>query len=192
LSALLPWLLLAAGLAGCAGSPEFHTETRPNSVLATAHTYTLLPPDDFTEQQVLQDAALRARMDELIRAQLAAKGLREAGKGQAADLLVRYVLSVQSEVLSPPPIGRPMSNTIGTVTMQAPVLVTAVDNLPHDVNARDVREGVMAVDVLAPESRDLLWRATISQVLGGGRDKILEHTQRTLDRAFRDLPVGAR
>jgi hypothetical protein len=188
LRSFTPLLVVLACLAGCAAGPEVHTETRPNSVLATARTYTLQPPDDFTEQKVLQDVDLRSRIDALIRAQLAARGLREVEKGASADLLVRYVLSSSSETLSAPPIGQPSSTFVGLV--RAPVV--GEDNLSHDVNSRNLREAVMAVDVLAPQSREILWRATITQVLGSGRDKNLDHAQGALERAFRDLPVGSR
>lgn len=188
--ASIAMFLLVIGLAGCASS-ELQTETRPNSILATARSYHLLPPDDFTEQQLLKDTALRLRIDAMIRGHLDARGLREAGDDARPDLLVRYVVNVQTEVLSPPPIGQPLSGAMGNLPMQTPILVT-VDNLSRDDNSRDLREGVMAVDLLAPATRNLLWRATITQVLSGSRDRILAQTERALDRAFKDLPVPAR
>lgn len=177
---------IALTLAACAG-PELKTEGGHDPLLAQARSYRLLPPDDFTEQQLLKDADLRGRLDAMIRQQLAARGLREQGDGGTADLLVRYVLNVNNAVISPIAIGQPRSTGIGADPQLAPELVSA-DFLPDDVRAREVREAVLAVDVLSPDRSRLLWRATLNEVLGKDREKNLAQTREALTRAFRELP----
>jgi hypothetical protein len=187
----LVWIPFALALSACS-SLNVTTEGKPGADLAAIRTYAWLGGSALTTPDALSNREVRERIDSMIRHHLAAKGLREVAAGQAADVLVQYWVALDIDVVVLPAAGAGLySSDIGH---DRPPSDVSVDSLGSSMGSVlpsasiPLRTGQLAVDLLEPSRRGLLWRATVEQPVTRDLDKVLAETDRGLARAFQGFP----
>lgn len=189
------WLIsLPFALALCAcSSLNVTTHAKPGADLASVRTYSWLGGSALTTPDVLSNADVRERIDAMIRRHLTSKGLREVPAHQNADVLVQYWVALDVDVVFLPAAGSHLySSDAGHDLPPSDVSVNSLIASKGSViqpPGVPLRSGQLAVDVLDPAQRSLLWRATVEQpVTTRDLDKVLAETDRGLAQAFQGFP----
>lgn len=178
-----------AASTGCGPSLVVNTDWNPAQVddMAAWQTFTWLEhEDDGQRYEDLDDVRIR----DAIARHLTARGYALAPRGQPADFLVAHHLSVEEHVRIHQP-----NYYGGWYGWYDPIYGPMYDPLGPAVGSGHVDEwqtGVLVVDLVDPETRELAWRGVAeSRPLGrtGNPARRIQILQEAVDEMLADFPV---
>ena len=167
------WLMLFT-LGGCVG-PDVQTAFDSTADFSSFHTFAFTGVTDRNQGGVLNNAILRKRIEEKVREQLTAKGLRQVSLEDHPDLLVHFWVGVKDKerIESTGPAG-PYAWRAGYYG--------------GGVTTYDYHEGTLIVDLAESSKKDLVWRATIVETLDDSPEANLEAADKGIAKAFESYP----
>lgn len=172
---LLPratWLLvLLLPFCSACATLDVATEHDPSADFSRYKTFSFADPADIGEERTADEAVLQDRIEPAISRELAAKGLRQIGPDQRADLAVYYWIAVKTTRRKAWRSGYGWGVTYGG----------AVPTYSH-------REGTLILDLVEPAKKELVWRATITAPLKNKRSENLDLAIKAVAQAFGDYP----
>ena len=166
---LLTLSLLTAG--GCA-EPVVRTDFDPSTEFSAFRTYTFTRLTDTDQGGVLENSLLRKRIEEMVRQQMTAKGLRQVNLEEHPDLLAHFWVAVQEKEnieSTGPRMGR-YGGGYGRVSTYR------------------YEEGTLIIDLLTPPQKDLVWRGTIVGTLSDTKEENMQILNKAIVKAFEDYP----
>jgi hypothetical protein len=164
-------------LAGCAASGSNVQVTRdPNADLSKYNTY-VFANSDPKQAGAIADPVVRRRIADIIAAQLAARGYQPAAQGQVPSLAVNFTGSTSQQQRT---------------FMEGPGMGYYGYGWRQDLGGFDnyqYRQGTLVVDLVDPKTKDLVWRARVTEALSESySDANWQKIEQSIAAAFKDLP----
>ena len=181
----------ALALSGCA-AVVVESQTVSAAEASAARTYYFLGGRSL-QGDLLADEKLRADLDAMVRRGLSAVGLQPAANAREADVLIQYWVNLDVEGKASRPAGQvDDSGGPGVVPMSPPMVGLPG---PEGLNSEKApllmasyREGLLVLDLLGPQTRNLLWRGTVRLDVRKDRERSLAELEGGLSRSLRSLP----
>lgn len=177
---LMAWLVLSLfAFAGCTG-PNVLTDFDRSADFSAFHTYAFAGLTDRDQGGVLDNSLMRKRIEELVGLQLTAKGLRRVGLEDRPDLLVHFWVSVKDKqvIQSSGMAGGPY---YGGRYGWGPGYYGGVTTYEY-------KEGTLIVDLAESSKKELVWRATIVEMLEDTPEENFEMANKGVAKAFENYP----
>ncbi|MCG3204601.1 MAG: hypothetical protein KCHDKBKB_01316 [Elusimicrobia bacterium] len=178
------WFLVAAVLSACATMGNVRTDYDEKADFGKFKTYAFLEAKEINESGLLSNNLIRERVEGLLRENLDAEGLKSVSLEQNPDMVIQYWVGVKNkqDIASIP------TNSTYYGAYYHDHWGTSYDRYV----TYDYREGTLIVDLIDRESKNLVWRAYLVQVLEDSKDKNLETARRSLKKAFENYPPQAK
>src|SRR5215831_18487880 len=123
--------------------------------------------------RVLDNSLLGKRIEDMVRQQVTAKGLRQVDVDEHPDLLVHFWVGVkEKEVVEStgPMVGPYGGRGYGGVTTY------------------QYKEGTLIIDLMTPPKNDLVWRGNIVGILSKAKEENMQMVNQGISKAFEDYP----
>jgi hypothetical protein len=172
-------LAVSLGVWGCGGL-KVQTDHDPAADFTTFQTYAFAGMTDVSQGGVLDNSLVRKRIDQMVRQQLAKKGLREVGTKDSPDLLVHYWVGLKEKqrVESTGP-------AVGVYGRRGPY---GWGGGYSGVTTYEYTEGTLIIDLVTPEKQELVWRASMVGTLEDSKEENLQMANEAIVKAFEDYP----
>ena len=164
-------LAVAAFATGAVHAGTVEVDFNPNAEFERFKTWEWAPGRDEGRQGVLADATMRDRVEKALAWNLEEVGLRPAGPGDAADVLVRYAGD---------------TGTGKTVTMSEGLGYDSLSPMYRTMRF-DEQVVTIIVDLIDASTKSLAWRLYINQKFGGPNDPP-DKLQRAVEKGFSKYP----
>jgi len=177
---LLVWMvsgLLVAG--GCAG-PKVITDFDHSVDFSSFRTFAFAGLTDRDQGGVLDNSLMRKRIEEAVGRQLTAKGLRLISVEDRPDLLVHFWVSVKDKQVV-------QSTGMGGGPYYGGRYMWGAGYY-GGVTTYDYEEGTLIVDLAQSLKKELVWRATIVEILQDAPEKNVEVMNEGVAKAFEQYP----
>ena len=176
----LAWLALGLlAFAGCTG-PKVLTDFDRSADFSAFRTYAFAGLTDRDQGGVLDNSLMRKRIEELVGRQLTAKGLRRVGLEDHPDLLVHFWVSVKDKQV--------IQNSGMAGGLYYGGRYGWGPGYYGGVTTYEYKEGTLIVDLAESSKRELVWRATIVEMLEDTPEKNLEMANKGVAKAFENYP----
>jgi Domain of unknown function (DUF4136) len=183
------WLALGLLAAGCASSgPTVLTDFNPSTEFAAFRTFAFLGISDRGLEVGPSDTSpVRNRVKEMIREQLAAKGVREVALDDHPDLLVHLLYGVKDlrRVQKNLPVGGLLGPLAKIYAYEEGSWVPVLAN--KSMTSED-HQGTLVVDLAESSKQKLVWRAVIRAVLKDNMQQNFGLARKGIAEAFKDYP----
>jgi len=169
-------LALAIGIlaAGSGHAGEVKVDFNPKAEFARYRTWAWIPDRDKGHHGVLMDATMRERVEKALSIRLREAGLRAAGEGETADLLVGYRGDTGQ--------GKTGSSNLGGLS--------SYDNPAYTSIQFTEQTATLMVDLVDAATKTLAWRLYIDQTIKGPNDPP-DKLSKALDKGFAKYPPSA-
>jgi len=164
-------------MAACASTPDIQTTFDFSADLGKYRTFAFVQ-GDAKSTGAITDHQVRGHLEQLIAAQLKARGYLPAAEGQTADLAVHFAghMAPKQRVFM---AGKPDPYDYGWDRAQA-----------GGYESVDSRQGTLMIDLVDLPRGQLLWRTRISDALSAGySEENRKKVEQSLSDAFRTLPA---
>ena len=170
---VIMWLTLTVLTAGGCVRPDVRTDFDSSAEFSAYRTYAFTGLTDRDQGGVLDNSLLRKRIEDMVRQQLTAKGLRQVDVDEHPDLLVHFWVGVkEKEVVEStgPMVGPYGRRGYGGVTTY------------------QYKEGTLIIDLMTPPKNDLVWRGSIVGILSNAKEENVQIVNQGISKAFEDYP----
>jgi uncharacterized protein DUF4136 len=178
---LIMWLTLTPLTAGGCVAPDVRTDFDSSAEFSAFRTFAFTGLTDTDQGGVLDNSLLRKRIEEMVRQQMTAKGLRQVDLEEHPDLLVHFWVGVKEKerVESTGP-------TVGPYP--GPYAGPYAGRGYGTVTTYEYKEGTLIIDLMTPAKNDLVWRGSIVGILSNSKEENMQLANQGIIKAFEDYP----
>jgi Domain of unknown function (DUF4136) len=170
---LIMWLTLTLFTAGGCVGPEVRTDFDSSAEFSAFRTFAFTGLTDRDQGGVLDNSLLRKRIEEMVRQQMKAKGLRQVGLEEHPDLQVHFWVGVKEK-----------ERVESTGPMMGPYGARGYGG----VTTYEYKEGTLIIDLMTPPKNDLVWRGSIVGILSNSKEENMQMVNKGIVKAFKDYP----
>ena len=174
---LIMWLtltLLTAG--GCVG-PDVRTDFNSSAEFSAFRTFAFTGLRDRYQGGVFNNSLSREQLEEMVRQQMTAKGLRQVGLEEHPDLLVHFLVGVKQK-----------DRVESTRPMMGPYADPPAMPGSGTFTTYKYEEGTLMIDLKTPPKNDLVWRGSIVGILSNAKKENARWINKGIVKAFEDYP----
>jgi len=178
---LILWLTLTLlTVGGCVG-PDVRTDFDSYAEFSAYRTFAFTGLRDRYQGGVFNNSLSQEQIEEMVRQQMTAKGLRQVGVEEHPDLLVHFWGGVKQKerVESTGPMMGPYSGP-----------AAGPSAMPGSGTFATYRyeEGTLNIDLVTPPENDLVWRGSIVGLLSNAKEENVQMVNKGIVKAFKDYP----
>src|SRR5215472_2891465 len=179
LRVLIMWLTLTVLTAEGCGGPDVRTDFDSSADFSAYRTFAFMGLKDRDQSGVLDHLLSWTRLEEMVRQQMTAKGLRQVGLDEHPDLLVRVWGGVKEKEL-----------VQSTGSMVGPYAGPSGARRYEEggVTTYKFKEGTLSIDLMAPPKNELVWRGSIVGLLSNVQEENMQMANQGIIKAFEDYP----
>ena len=178
---LIMWLALTLlTVGGCVG-PNVRTDFDSSAEFSAYRTFAFTGLRDRDQGGVFNNSLSQEQIEEMVRQQMTAKGLRQVGVEEHPDLLVHFWGGVKQKerVESTGPMMGPYSGpAAGPSAMPGSGTFATYK----------YEEGTLNIDLMTPPENDLVWRGSIVGLLSNAKEENVQMVNKGIVKAFKDYP----
>lgn len=178
-------IVLVLGLWACTA---FNVKTDHDSTadFSTFKTFAFAGLADVNKGGIYDNSLTQKRIETAVARELTAKGLRQVGLDEQADLLVHYWMNIQDKQ-------RLESGGTSVGVARGPRGGYGWGaGYGGGVTTVDYKEGTLILDLVEPAKKQLLWRATIVGTLQDSNQDNVELANEAIAKAFKNYPPGVK
>jgi len=178
---LIMWLTLTLFTAGGCVGPDVRTDFNSSAEFSTFRTFAFTGLRNRDQGGVFNNSLSWEQVEEMVRQQLTAKGLRQVGLEEHPDLLVHFLVGVKQKERAEstgPMMGPYAVPSAGPSAMPGPGTFTTYK----------YEEGTFIVDLRTPPKNDLVWRGSIVGILSNSKEENLQMANQGIIKAFEHYP----
>jgi hypothetical protein len=162
---------------------EIKTDFDPSADFSRYKTYRMISHTDIATAGQIQNPQLDSSVNDLIRAQLTAKGLEEEEVGGTPDLKVRYWAASQQKQKETDLNGL---NDWGGYDLYSDGGWWAP--MWDEVVVKNYQKGTLLVDLIDTKTKKLVWRAYLVGALSDDTQKAMVEADKAMTKAFQNYP----
>ncbi len=178
---LILWLTLTLLTAGGCFGPDVRTDYDSSAEFSAFRTFAFMGLRDRDQGGVFNNSLSREQIEDMVRQQLTAKGLRQVDLDDHPDLLVHFLVGVKQKdrVESTRPMMGPYADaSAGPSAMPGSGTFTTYN----------YEEGTLMIDLMTPPKNDLVWRGSIVGILSNAKEENVKMVNKGIVKAFEDYP----
>ena len=178
---LIVWLTLTLFMVGGCVGPDVRIYYKSSAEFSAFRTFAFTGLTDRDQGGVLDNSLLRKRIEEMVRQQMTAKGLRQVGVEEHPDLLVNLWGGVKQKERvesTGPMMGPYAAPSAGPSAMPGSGTFTTYN----------YEEGTLMIDLMTPPKNDVVWRGSIVGILSNAKEENVQMVNKGIVKAFKDYP----
>jgi hypothetical protein len=174
-------LILTVVLSAC-NAFKVKTDYDQTADFSTFKTFAFAGLADVNKGSVYDNSLTKKRIESAVARELTAKGLRQVGSDERQDLLVHYWVEVQNKQ-------RLESGGTSVGVARGPYGGYGWGvGYGGGVTTVDYKEGTLILDLVEPDKKQLVWRATIVGTLVESAQQNVELANKAIAEAFQSYP----
>ena len=176
-------LILALSLSAC-NTFKVKTDHDPTADFSKFKTFALGGPAEMNKGGIYDNSLMRKRIESAVVRELTGKGLRQVSLEEPQDLLVHYWVHIQDK--------QRLESTGPTVGVaRYPGGYGWGAGYGGGVTTYEYKEGTLILDLIEPEKKQLVWRATIVGTLQESTKDNVELGNKAIAEAFESYPPAS-
>lgn len=182
---LIPFLagIAVVLLCGASARAKVATDFNPNLDFSKYKTFAYLGGVESLVRKQLNPDLLNDRIRRAVARELTAKGLREVQPGENPDLVVRYWVEAESNVLVASNLDWGIYGSYYGYYW-AGMYATMTTPVTH--------KGTIGIELIDAKARDLAWRLFVSEkIIHSDPNKIWKEADKGIKKAFKEYPPDA-